>query len=247
MKVSIITVAYNSVKTIQKTFDSVRNQTYTDIEYIVVDGNSNDGTKDLITANNDMITRWVSEPDQGLYDAMNKGIALATGDVIGILNSDDTFKSNNVVCEVVFFLKNYPHIDACIGNVEIHDKNGKVHRRYQSQKWQPWKLKWGLMPPHPSIFIKPSVYRQFGHFNTQFKIGADFEIITRFFLKEKIPWKYSGITTTSMLEGGLSNGGLKSYLILSKECVKALQINALGVFSYLSVFRGFFKLNSFFK
>ena len=245
MKVSIITVAYNSAKTIQKTFESVKNQLYTNIEYIVVDGGSTDDTVSLIKSNKDIITKWVSEPDEGLYFAMNKGIAMATGDIIGILNSDDTFKDSKVIQKIVdFHRKN--DIDASIGDVEIYNSKGQIKRKFVSKNWLPWKLKWGLMPPHPSIFVKFTVFENFGNFDTQFKIGADFEIITRWFLKNQITWKYSGITTTAMLEGGLSDGGFSSYIVLSNEDAKALRINYMSAFSFLPYFRCIFKLKSFF-
>ena len=245
MKVSIITVAYNSAKTIQKTFESVKNQFYTNIEYIVVDGGSTDDTVSLIKSNKDIITKWVSEPDEGLYFAMNKGITMATGDIIGILNSDDTFKDSKVIHKIVdFHRKN--DIDASIGDVEIYNSKGQIKRKFVSKNWLPWKLKWGLMPPHPSIFVKFTVFENFGNFDTQFKIGADFEIITRWFLKNQITWKYSGITTTAMLEGGLSDGGLISYIVLSKEDAKALIINDIRALSFLPYFRCIFKLKSFF-
>ena len=224
MVVSIITVCYNSISTIQKTIDSVASQTYLNIEYIIIDGNSSDGTFEVIHNNMNSINKFVSEPDCGLYDAMNKGISIATGDLIGILNSDDVFSSNKVVEDIVaFHSSNF--IMASVGNIIQVDKNGKVVRFYSSKNWNPFKLKIGFMPPHPSIFFKRELFERFGNFNLNFKIGADYEIITRFFLKNQISWKYSGITTTSMLLGGLSNSGFSSYNIITLEIQKALLIN----------------------
>lgn len=229
MRVSIITVCYNSAMTIEKTIFSVANQTYKDIEYIIVDGKSKDTTVLLIEKHTDKISKWVSEPDNGLYDAMNKGINLATGDLIGILNSDDTFNSDTVIAEIVdFHIKN--NIDASVGDINQHKENGKIVRLYSSKYWNPEKLIIGFMPPHPSIFFKKELFAKFGNYDLGFKIGADYELITRFFLKNNISWKYSGITTTAMLVGGLSSSGTASYKLITEEIQKALKMNGI-VFS----------------
>lgn len=233
MKISIITVCYNSSKTIQKTIDSIRIQKYKNIEYIVIDGGSTDTTVDIIKKNSDIINLWVSEPDDGLYDAMNKGIKMATGDIVGILNSDDTFFNKNVINEVALFhCKN--NIEASIGNIIQHNEGGKTKRIYSSKNWHPEKLKIGFMPPHPSIFFKKELFDKFGFYKLDYKIGADYEIITRFFLKDKIIWEYSGITTTSMLIGGVSSSGFESYKKITSEIQKALNQNDIK-FSSLKI------------
>ena len=227
MKITIITVSFNSAATIQKTFNSVKNQTYQDIEYIVVDGNSTDGTQNIIKQNQDFIDKWISEPDKGLYDAMNKGIKMATGDIIGILNSDDTFSNAKVLEKIAdFHLQN--DIQASVGNIRQHDKDGKHKRTYSSHYWKPEKLKIGFMPPHPSIFFKSELFEKFGYYKLDFVIGSDYELITRFFLNNKIKWKYSRITTTSMLVGGLSSSGAKSYKLITKEIQRALKMNDIN-------------------
>lgn len=241
MKISIITVCYNSAATINKTFQSVALQTYKNIEYIVVDGNSKDATVPIIKKNESLITKWVSEPDKGLYDAMNKGIQLATGDLVGILNSDDTFYNNSVLEELVDFHKNNA-IDASIGNIIQHNENGKIVRKYNARNWKPKKLKIGFMPPHPAIFFKRELFEKFGLYHLDFTIGADYELIARFFLKNNITWRYSGITTTAMLTGGLSSSGMGSYKLISKEIGKALSRNDID-YSPLKVrLRGFWKI-----
>lgn len=246
MKISIITVCYNSEQTIEKTILSVASQTYADIEYIIVDGNSSDGTLSLIKKYESQIHKWISESDNGLYDAMNKGIELATGDIIGIINSDDTFNSNTVIEEIVSFHRKND-IQASIGNIIQHKKNGKIIRLYSSKYWNPEKLKIGFMPPHPSIFFKSNLFQEFGNYDLGFKIGADYELITRFFLKEKISWKYSDITTTSMLVGGLSSSGAQSYELISLEIQKALNMNGIK-FSPLKIkLRFFWKIIGFLK
>lgn len=246
MRISIITVCYNSATTIEKTILSVANQTYTNIEYIIVDGNSKDDTLAIVKKNEDKISKWISEPDKGLYDAMNKGIAIATGDIIGILNSDDTFDSASVIEQVAnFHLQN--NIEASVGNIIQHKENGKTVRLYSSKYWSPEKLKIGFMPPHPSIFCEKELFRKFGDYDLGFKIGADYELITRFFLKNKISWKYSGITTTAMLVGGLSSSGTSSYKLISEEIQKALCMNEILFSPFKIKMRFFWKIIGFLK
>lgn len=241
MKISIITVCYNSAKTIKKTFESVKAQTYTNIEYIVVDGGSKDETLSLVNEYETIISKWVSESDKGLYDAMNKGIAMATGDIIGILNSDDTFYNDKVLEDIASF-HNSNTIDASVGNIIQHNEDGKVVRKYSAEKWTPEKLKIGFMPAHPGIFFKKELFDEFGMYSLDFKIGADYDLITRFFLKQNISWKYADITTTAMLIGGVSSSGLESYKLISKEIAKALALNEIP-FSMLKIqLRGFWKL-----
>lgn len=246
MKISIITVCYNSANTIEKTILSVKKQTYKNIEYIIVDGNSKDKTVEIIQNHEEEISKWISEPDKGLYDAMNKGVAMATGDLVGILNSDDVFNSDSVIEEVVNFHQKY-NIEASVGNIVQHKENGKIVRLYSSKYWSPIKLKIGFMPPHPSIFFKRDLFDKFGNYDLGFKIGADYELITRFFLKNNINWKYSGITTTAMLVGGLSSSGSSSYKLITKEIQKALSMNGV-VFSPLKIqMRFFWKIVGFLK
>jgi glycosyltransferase involved in cell wall biosynthesis len=246
LKISIITVCYNSAKTIEKTILSVGNQTYKNIEYIIVDGKSKDGTLKIVIKHNNIVYKWISEPDKGLYDAMNKGINLATGDLIGILNSDDTFHSNTVIEEIVNFHNKY-NIDASVGNIMQHRENGKTVRIYSSKYWNPEKLRIGFMPPHPSIFFKPELFNKFGNYNLDFKIGSDYELIIRFFLKNKISWKYTGITTTAMLVGGLSSSGSSSYKLITKEIQKALGMNGISFSPFKIKMRFFWKIIGFLK
>jgi glycosyltransferase involved in cell wall biosynthesis len=246
MKISIITVCYNSEKTIEKTFQSVAAQTYKNVEYIVVDGGSKDTTLDIVEKYQELVSKSVSEPDKGLYDAMNKGIKMATGDLVGILNSDDIFTDDHVLENVAnFHLQNT--IDASVGNIIQFNEEGKTVRKYSAKNWNPEKLKIGFMPAHPAIFFKRELFDQFGDYQLDFTIGADYELITRFFLKHKISWKFSNITTTSMLIGGLSSSGVSSYQLISKEIKKALTRNSIK-FSYLKVqLRGFWKIIGFLK
>ncbi|WP_158838689.1 glycosyltransferase family 2 protein [Polaribacter sp. L3A8] len=245
MKISIITVCYNSAKTIEKTFKSVQSQTYKNLEYIVVDGGSKDTTLDIVQKYKELVSQWVSEPDKGLYDAMNKGIKMATGDLVGILNSDDIFTDDHVLENIANFHLQNKEIDASVGNILQFNEEGKTVRKYSAKNWNPEKLKIGFMPAHPAIFFKRELFDQFGDYQLDFTIGADYELITRFFLKHKITWKFSNITTTSMLIGGLSSSGVSSYQLISKEIKKALTRNSIK-FSYLKVqLRGFWKIIGF--
>ena len=246
MKISIITVCFNSAATLEKTILSVAGQTYKNIEYIIVDGNSHDGTIDIIQKHEDKITKWISEPDKGLYDAMNKGITLATGDLIGILNSDDTFYSDTVLATIAAFHTNNT-IDASVGTIVQHKENGKVVRVYSSKYWTPAKLRIGFMPPHPSIFFKRGLFDTLGFYELGFIIGADYELISRFFLKGKISWKYSGITTTAMLIGGLSSSGSSSYQLITTEIQKALLMNGLSFSPFKIKLRLVWKIIGFLK
>ena len=242
MKISIITVSFNSSKTIEKTFKSIQCQSYKNIEYIVIDGGSNDGTLKIIEDYKSVITKYISEPDNGLYDAMNKGIDLATGEIVGILNSDDIFTDFRVIEEIVqFHIEN--QIDASIGNITQFNGLGKTVRRYSSINWKPEKLKIGFMPPHPSIFLKRELFEKYGNYNLDYIIGADYELIIRFFLKHTISWKFSNITTTAMLKGGISSSGVSSYILITKEIIRALSRNDIK-FNILKIYlRGFWKFS----
>jgi glycosyltransferase involved in cell wall biosynthesis len=249
MKISIITVCYNSEKTIEATIKSVLGQTYTDIEYIIIDGGSIDNTINIINNYNgkfNQTIKFLSEPDKGLYDAMNKGVIMSTGSLVGILNSDDTFFSNRTIADIVNFYKNHD-FEACIGNIVQHDITGKVLRYYSSKYWNPHKLQFGSMPPHPSIFLKRELFIKYGLYDLSFKIGADYELITRYFLKNKITWKYSGIITTSMLVGGLSSSGLPSYNLITKEISRSLIINGVQHSKWIIKLRVLWKIFDFIR
>lgn len=246
MKISIITVVYNNEATIRKTVESVLNQTYLNLEYIIIDGNSTDKTVSIIEEYKDQLGCFISEPDKGLYDAMNKGIAAASGDLVGILNSDDTFYSNEIIQKIANFHKKN-NIDASVGNIIQHNENGKIVRQYSSKYWNPDKLKVGFMPPHPSIFFNKQLFEKYGDYDLGFKIGADYELITRFFLKNKIRWKYSGLTTTAMLIGGLSSSGSSSYNLITKEIQKALIMNKIEFSPSKIKMRVFWKIIGFLK
>jgi len=246
MKISIITVCWNSAGTIESTIKSLQEQDYNNIEYIIVDGNSKDETLNIIKKYPQVVSKWISEPDKGLYDAMNKGIKMATGDYIGIVNADDTLANPNVISETVDFLKNHD-FDASLGDIVQHNNDGKILRHYSAAKWSPEKLKIGFMPAHPGIFFKRELFDKLGYYALDFKIAADYELITRFFLKNKISWAYSNIVTHRMLVGGVSSSGWESYKKVSEEIMKALDMNQITYSPFKIKSRGIWKILGFLK
>jgi glycosyltransferase involved in cell wall biosynthesis len=216
------------------------------LEYIIIDGGSNDKTLSIINKYKERIHTFISETDNGLYDAMNKGIKLSTGDLIGILNSDDVFFNISTISEIVHF-HNKNNIDASIGNVVQYFKNRNMKRFYSSKDWNLNKLICGIMPPHPSIFFKKHLFNNYSSYNCNFKIASDYEIIIRYFIKNKITWKYSGITTTLMLYGGLSSSGIRSYVIITNEILNAFKLNSVKCNRFRIYFRGFSKMFEFLK
>lgn len=204
-KISIITVVWNNAATIKDAIDSVLNQTYENIEYIVVDGASTDGTVEIVQSYGDKIDKFVSEKDKGLYDAMNKGIALATGDVVGILNSDDFYIDDNVITKIVkeFEEKQVDSVFADLVFVKPENLN-KTVRYYDSSHFKPSKFAYGWMPAHPTFFVKREKYERYGVFRTDLKIGADFDILARFLYTHKISYSYMKEVLVKMRVGGVS-------------------------------------------
>ena len=172
---------------------------------------------------------------------MNKGIEIATGDIVGTLNSDDTFYSNTVINEVISFHKKNK-VQASIGNISLYTKRGKLIRLYCSDSWVNKDLRLGMMPPHPSIFFEKELFDLYGNYSLTYKIAADYELIVRFFLSQKIIWKYSNIHTTKMLIGGASSNGIVSYINITREIIKALKDNGVRFFKATIFFRFIFKL-----
>ena len=205
MKISIITVVWNNKETIKDAIDSVLGQTYKNIEYIIVDGASTDGTVEVVQSYGDKISRFVSEPDRGLYDAMNKGLAFATGDIVGILNSDDFYIDEFVIETVVAEFVSL-HVDSVFADlVFVKPENlDKVVRYYDSSHFTPLKFAYGWMPAHPTFFVKREVYEKYGVFRTDLKIGADFDILARFLYTHKISYSYMKKVLVKMRTGGVS-------------------------------------------
>ena len=233
IKVSIITVCFNSKRFIDSAIRSVVFQNYKNIEYIIIDGNSSDGTVAVINCYSDKIAHIVSEPDKGIYDAMNKGLALATGDIVGILNSDDFYPNENIISQVVAEFNTNQEIDMVLGNVDFVDPNNlnSMIRFYSSFKFKPWMMRFGFMPAHPGAFIKKTAYDRIGNYTLGYKIGADFEWFVRAFFTKKLAFTKLNKSLVRMREGGVSTSGLSSYWVSSKEQLRALKTN--GVYSNL--------------
>lgn len=225
-KISIITVSFNSAVTIRDTIESVLAQTYPDIEYIIVDGASTDGTMQIVSEYADRIAKIVSEPDKGIYDAMNKGIALATGDVVGILNSDDFYASSEALSMVAQVFE-WSSADMVSGDLDYVDPSNttRVVRRYFSAGFRPWMLRFGWMPPHPATFIKKSVYQKYGSYAMGYKTGADYEMFVRLLLLHKLSWHHLAKTIVHMRTGGATTSGWSSYMTTSREMVRAVREN----------------------
>ena len=233
MKVSIITATWNSAATLRDTLESVLSQTYQDIEHIIIDGKSADETMDIVRSYNPRYNgrlRYISEPDHGIYDAMNKGIAMADGDVVGILNSDDFYTSSDVL-ELLINRLGESGADAVYGDIHFVDDSDltKCVRYYSSKGFRRWKMRLGWMPAHPSFYCKKSVYERFGAFDISYKIGADFENLLRLIFVNHIKAVYVPVDCVTMRTGGASTSGFKSYRQIFADHQRAFKSN--GVYS----------------
>lgn len=229
MKISIITVVYNNEKTIKEAIESVLNQYYSNIEYIIIDGNSSDTTVNIINEYKDKLGYFISEKDNGIYDAMNKGIKAATGDVIGILNSDDLYQDTNVIETVMNQFNKNPSIDIVYGDL-VYVKNDNVNKVVRNWKSNPYYNRFfenGNVPPHPSLFVKKSVYEKAGHFNLDFKLAADYEFMLRIFKKHNFNSKYINRVIVKMRLGGATNQSFSNIKKQNIEILKAWKHNHL--------------------
>lgn len=229
--ISIITATYNSAETINDTIKSVLCQTNKDFEYIIVDGGSTDETIDIVKSYESEFSgklKWVSEKDKGIYDAMNKGIKMASGDIIGILNSDDYYTSDDILQTIADAFK-CQNVDAIYGDIHFI-KDGvpdKCVRYYSSRLFSPFWLRFGFMPAHPSFYCKRDVFDKSGLYRLDYKIGSDYEMMVRLFRKHKISSRYVHKDFVTMRTGGASNSNLQSRLTLIKEDVKACRDNGI--------------------
>tara|TARA_B100000787_G_scaffold163633_1_gene145482 strand:+ start:585 stop:1331 length:747 start_codon:yes stop_codon:yes gene_type:complete len=223
MKVSIITVCYNAEKTIENTIHSVLSQSYNEIEYIIIDGNSKDSTMKIVNRYKDKIAKIISENDKGIYDAMNKGINIASGEIIGILNADDVYVDNNVVEKKMLILNKDKKINGCYSNLTYVSKdNNKTIRNWVSEKIPLEKIKLGWTIPHPTLFLRKKVYETYGLYNTNFGNAADYEFILKIILSKKIYLEYLDIYSVKMLIGGASNKSIKNIYSQNIKIIKAL-------------------------
>ena len=233
MKISIITITFNSAKTLQRTLDSVQSQTYREIEHVIVDGASTDGTKNLIEsyAKQHPNVRWVSEKDKGIYNALNKGISLATGDIIGFLHSDDVLFSCHSIEQIASAFSD-PSIDVVYGDLQ-YCRDGKIVRRWKSNAFQPHSLKYGWMPPHPTMYVRREVYQQVGEYDEWFRISADYDMMLRIFTAG-YKSQYIPKVLVCMETGGASNKNTKARLSKTQEDYIVLKKNHVGA-GYLTV------------
>lgn len=234
MKCSVITVAYNALQTLPNTIQSFQSQTYANKEQIVVDGGSQDGSLTYLENLDFDDLVWTSKKDKGIYDAMNNGILTSTGEIVGILNADDVFYDDEVIEQVMSIFIDDPELDAVYANV-IFERNGKTWRHYSAKEWSPERLSWGFMPPHPGVFLRKSLFDQFGYYKTDYSIAADYELIIRLFWKHRIRSRYIPMVTTNMSLGGVSTRNLNSNVILNREIKRACLENGLST-NYLKIY-----------
>lgn len=248
MKVSIITATYNSAAHIAACLASVNSQTHKNIEHIIVDGASTDNTLEIIKATPNRVAKIISEPDHGIYDAMNKGIKLATGDIIGILNSDDFYASNTIIETIVktFQEKN---VDSVFGNLDFvaSDNPEKVIRHWKCTSFIRGSFAKGWHPPHPTFFVKREVYEKYGIFDTSLNVSADFELMLRMLERHQISTCFIDKTIVKMRYGGESTGSLKKIIKGNRNIMKAFKKNEIKVSPFYTFNRLLHKALQFLK
>ena len=231
MKISLITVTFNSDRTLCDTIQSVISQHFTNIEYIIVDGSSQDKTIENKKKYEPLFQgrlKWISEKDNGLYDAMNKGIHMATGDIVGIINSDDFYHRNDVITKVAEAFNN-TDTQAVYGDVRFVNpkKLDKTVRYYSSKNFTPHLFRYGFMPAHPTFFTYRKYFEEFGYYKTDYKIAADYELLIRFLYVHQLKSKYLPFDFMKMRTGGTSTASVKSNILLNKEIVRACRENEI--------------------
>jgi glycosyltransferase involved in cell wall biosynthesis len=230
MKISIITVAYNAAATIADTMASVAAQDFEEVEHVVIDGGSTDGTQDIVSTGIRPGGRFVSERDKGLYDAMNKGIAFATGDVIGILNADDILAGRHILGDIAARFHALD-VDAVLGDVAFF-RDGEpdtIVRRYDSGYFRPDRVAWGIMPAHPGMYMTRESYRRVGPYRLDYRIAADFEFVARAFLRHRLSFAHLPEIVVKMRLGGISTSGWKAKMTINREVLRACREN--GIYS----------------
>ena len=247
LKVSIITISYNSAKTLDETIKSVLEQSYDDLEYIIIDGQSADTTVEIIKSYGDRISTYVSEKDDGIYDAMNKGVSLAKGDIIGFINSDDKLNSEDCIWEIVKVFQ-VNDCDVVYGDkIYTDSKNtSKVIRYWKAGEYDRSNFEKGWMPPHLSTYIRKELYDKYGKFRTDFKIAADYELLFRFMYKHNANSKYLPKVIARMRAGGISNKSIKNILISNYEVYKSWRVNGFSVSPLIVVRKPFSKITQLF-
>lgn len=258
VKVSVITTAFNAADTIRDCLESVKGQTHKNIEYIVVDAASTDGTLAILDEYKDSLATGISEPDSGIYEGMNKGLRLATGDVIGILNADDMYFSPEVLAKVAGVFAD-EGVDCCYGDlVYVHDRKSsaekrghgggrlKVARYWRSGEFDPKRFYWGWMPPHPTFFVRRRVYERRGYFNLELGTAADYELMLRFLLKHRVSAAYLPEILVQMRSGGVSNATLAKRIQANAMDRKAWEVNGLKPLPWTLLLKPLRKLGQWF-
>lgn len=247
MKISIITVTFNRAKTIACTIESVLKQQYEDYEYIIVDGGSSDNTIEIIKKwepkfNGKM--RWISERDKGMYDGINKGICMATGDVVGIINSDDFYHRTDIFQIISDAFEQDKGIEAIYGDVRFVNPSNleKTVRYYSSKNFKPWRFRFGFMPAHPTFFTFRENFEKYGYYKCNYHIAADYELLIRHLYTNKVPSKYIPVDFMKMRTGGRSTDGLKANLKLNEEIVRACSENGIWTCMPLLFLKYFIKV-----
>lgn len=246
MKISLITATYNSAANISTAITSLNEQSYPNIEWIIVDGASKDNTVELVKAEFKGNLRVISERDCGIYDALNKGVKIATGDIIGFLHSDDLFATKDTI-ENIMNVFNQEKTDGIYGDLQYVDKDNtsKVIRYWKSEKFHTPLLNKGWMPAHPTLFLKREVYEKHGSFNTIYKIAADYDLMLRIFGDKKLTFKYIPEVITKMRVGGASNRSLKNIKLKSTEDFRALKANGMKNPLKILAYKNLSKLQQF--
>lgn len=227
--VSVITVCFNSAATLERALTSVADQSWHNVEHIIIDGGSKDGTAEILARFRQTLAKVVSEPDHGIYDAMNKGLGLATGEIICFLNADDQYASPDVLSRVVLKMEEC-RLDALMGDVGFFRAGnpGKLVRRYRSDRFHPERLAWGWMPAHPALFLRREVVERVGRFKTDYRIAGDFEFIVRAFADKNIRYQHIPEVLVKMQIGGISTAGFRAKVLLNKEVLRACRENAVS-------------------
>lgn len=247
MMISIITVVFNNEDTIREAIESVLGQTYKNIEYIIIDGGSKDSTVNFINKYKDQLGYFVSEKDNGLYDAMNKGIKACTGDVIGILNSDDLYEDLNVIASVMEEFNKDSELDILYGNLVYVKSNDtkKVVRNWKSKTYYKFFFEHANVPPHPSLFVRSKVYNEIGLFDLRYKLAADYELMLRMFKNHNFKSKYINKLITKMRLGGATNQSFSNVVAQNKEILQSWKNNGLNAPIYLMPLRILKRLTQF--
>ena len=247
MKISVITVTFNSGATFRDTIESVLKQVYSDYEYLVIDGGSKDNTVDIIKEYEPKFggrMKWISEKDKGMYDGINKGIRMATGDVVGIINSDDFYHRDDIFENINKAFEDDNNIQAIYGDVRfVHPDNlEKTVRYYSCKHWKPWRFRFGFMPAHPTFFTYKENFEKYGYYQYDYHIAADYELLIRHLYTNHVPAKYVPLDFMKMRTGGRSTNGWKANILLNREIVRGCKENGIWTCMPLLFLKYFIKV-----